>query len=708
MTDLQNPEADNAGAGGEALPSADAATRIRALGLALDHLEGVTSPPLARLSALVSRDVDLHGLARAVAEQVPVSTRVGRLTPAHIEAIAGAGGAVVLPRPEGFIVVSGRAGRRVRGWLVTRAGQRRIPVRADRIPGVGTGPVPALVVEPRLPLQSLSAQVTGSTTPWARLWAAIALERPELGALVVYAVIVGALSLAVPVAVQVLVNTIALGSLLQPLVVLVILLAGVLVLSGAIQVVGWYAVEVLQRRVFVRIAEDFAQRLLGAGTALHDRMDVRELANRFFEVVTLQKTLGRLLLDGLGLALQTLVGMTLLGFYHPVLLAFDAGLVLALGVVIALGYGAVPTAVRESKAKYRVAAWLETLAARPSAFGGAKPARVAAAMADALTRDYLTARRAHYRRVLRQLVGGVGVQVVTLVALLGLGGWLVMEGELTLGQLVAAELVVGVIGAGFAKTGKHLESVYDLLASLDKVGQVVDLPAAPAVPDDAPSDPWPIEVRGIRTGRHGGRSCVPIDARIGPGTRVQLTGASGAGKSVLLEVLAGLRTPNAGGIAVGGLERAPSPTLRSVAWLLRPDDAVGGTIWDNLRLGDPELDEARAWELLRTVALADRVAGMDAGLQSWIPTHGGPLSRAEVARLCLARAIAARPPLLLVDGALDPDVLGLEPVPAARLLDEVLGAEAPWSAVVVTDDDAVAVRCPDEIDLDVAPEALSA
>lgn len=681
-------------------PATDAAARVRAVALALGRLDGATVPDVAALARGIPPRATLHEVASAVASLAHVAARVERMGFSDALATVHAGGAVMLARPQGWLVLHGGPGRRARATLVGRGGDQ--DVRAA--PAFGPEPCEVLVFESSLPLEALSARSTGSRNPWARLRALISLERSELVALVVYAVVVGALSLAVPVAVQVLVNTIAFGSLLQPLVVLVILLTGVLVFAGTIQVVGWYAVEVLQRRVFVRVAEDFARRLLGAGTEVHDRKDVRELTNRFFEVVSLQKTLGRLLLDGLGLVLQTAVGMVLLGFYHPVLLAFDVGLLIALAAVISLGWGAVPSAIRESRAKYRVAAWLETLAARPTAFGGSRPAYVAATTADALTRDYLESRRAHYRRVLRQLIGGVGVQVITLVTLLGLGGWLVMEGELTLGQLVAAELVVGAIGVGFAKLGKHLESTYDLLASLDKVGQVVDLAPNPSLPSEAPALVWPMTLHGVRLARGDSPPGAPVTATVEAGSRLRLRGTSGSGKSVLLEALAGLRAWSEGRVAMAGVERADCRMLRSTGWLSRPDHAVDGTVFENLRLGDPDLTEAGAWELLRAVELDERVAGLEGGLGAAVLSHGGSLCRSDVARLCLARALASDAPLLLVDGTLDRNVLGLSPESHARLLDRVLGPDAPWAVVVVSDDTAVIARCEGEIDLDREPE----
>lgn len=694
---LVNPISSNDVASDERSAAIPRVGRLRALDLGLRAFGGGGDVSLEELSTSLLRADRLADLPHALPELAGVMVTVEPLGSEEIRRRVSAGASVLIPGAEGWVVVASRAGGRVRATLVGRDTERRISWR--RAAAAGEQVPSVLVMEPYLALESLSAREAGSNKPWSRLRAFVRLERSEVAALVVYAVALGGLSLAVPVAVQVLVNTIAFGSLLQPLVVLAVLLLVVLGFSGVIRVVSWYAVEIVRRRIFVRTAEDFARRLISTDAEVHDDVAARELVNHFFEVVGLQKAVGRLLLDGLGLALQTLVGMGLLAFYHPVLFAFDIVLVFALAVVVALGYGAVPTAIEESRAKYRVAAWLQTIAAHPTLFAQPSAGLAAATTADALTREYIGARRTHYRRVLRQLVGGVAVQVFAFVALLGIGGWLVMRGELTLGQLVAAELVVGVIGAGFAKVGKHLEAVYDLVASLDKVGKVVDLPSRGQVPV-GDRGARAVTATGVCAHRGKGPRTRPIDLRLAADSRVRLCGAAGSGKSAWLEVLAGHRSAAAGRLELDGTPVTHRGRLLQRGWLLRPGEAVTGSVLDNLRLGDPTVDEERAWEVLRVVGLGQRIAALPGGLDARLRAGGRPLSRGESDRLCVARALVASPQLLLVDGALDG--LGLPPSAERSLLDAILGPDAPWAVVVVSERAQVIEHCTEVVSLDPA------
>ena len=286
------------------------------------------------------------------------------------------------------------------------------------------------------PIQSIptSDHHDSGPTPLRRLIELIRPERSDLWSVVMFAVIVGGLTLATPIAVQQLVNSVALGGLMQPVVVLALLLIAVLGFSAALSVIEAYVVEIIQRRVFVRVVGDIARRLPRVQFDVFDRKNGPELVNRFFDVVTIQKVGATLLLDGIALVLQTAIGLLVLSFYHPLMLAFGVVLVSGIAVIVfAFGRGAVATAIAESKSKYEVAAWLEEIARHANEFKPIGAGRYALERADDLSRNYLRARGAHYRIVLRQLAGAYGLQVVASGALLGLGGGLVIAGTVDAG-----------------------------------------------------------------------------------------------------------------------------------------------------------------------------------------------------------------------------------------------------------------------------------
>src|SRR5690606_23632125 len=294
-----------------------------------------------------------------------------------------------------------------------------------------TGTLPALIVQSKTPLAgcvSGAAQRDGSPgtslTPLRRLLRLLAPDRGDLWVVITYAAGIGVLVLATPIAVQALVNTVAFGTLMQPLVVLAALLLMCLSFAATLRGLQIWVVEILQRRVFMRIVEDLSHRLPHARwTALGSQGP--ELVNRFFDVFTLQKAIASLLINGLEVVLTAVVGMLVLAFYHPWLLAFDLVLLCAvLFIIFVLGRGATDSAIEESKTKYAVAAALEEMARHPTAFKTAGGAAHASLRSDELSRKYLLARHAHFRVLMRQIGGALGLQAAASAALLALGGYL--------------------------------------------------------------------------------------------------------------------------------------------------------------------------------------------------------------------------------------------------------------------------------------------
>lgn len=595
-----------------------------------------------------------------------------------------------------WLVTLGGRGRRLTVVTLDERGETRTAMTAAQLRAAAPGE-PWLHLRPGLALDAISAQRKPHLTghPWRRLRSFLRLERRDLWVVLVYALVIGGVTLATPIAVQALVNTVAFGSVLQPLVVLTLLLFGGLAFAGLLSVLEAYVVEVIQRRVFVRVADDFGRRLPTVRSDALDSAYGPELVNRFFDVLTIQKSLAVLLLDGLSLTLQTVIGMFLLGFYHPLLLAFDAALVVLLVVVLVAGRGAVGTGLRESSAKYKTVAWLEDVSRASHLFRGETAAQRAADRTDILCRDYLHARKSHFRVLLRQISGGIGLQVTAMVALLGVGGWLVINRQLTLGQLVAAELVITAIGAGFLKLGKNLEKLYDLNVGVLKIGRVVDLPTErrggePLAAGAAAS----VALRGANMVRGGRTLLRNASIELEAGQRLRLSGGAGSGKSTLLEVLGGLRRVDGGTAHVDGLDlrRADLGSVRDHVVLVRGPAFVDGSVLDNLKLTSPtSLDESAVRTWLRLVDLEASVDRLPQGLDTPLLPNGGPLSETQGRRLALVRGLVASPRVLLLDRALDGLGLGTEQM--NTLLDVVMASDAPWTLAVVSENPRITERC---------------
>jgi ABC-type bacteriocin/lantibiotic exporter with double-glycine peptidase domain len=546
----------------------------------------------------------------------------------------------------------------------------------------------------------LAASSPQPLSPLQRLLLIVRPERSDLWVIFVFSVLVGVLTLAVPIAVEALVNTVAFGRYLQPVIILALLLFAFLAFAAAVRGLLAFIVEILQRRLFIRVVEDFAYRIPRVNHASFDSVHGPELANRFFDVVTLQKSTAGLLLDGLAIVIQTVVGMIVLAFYHPFLLGYDILLLFLIVVtVFGLGRGAVRTAVKESKAKFAIGAWVEELARHPTAFKLHAGMQFALEKADQLALNWLSARRTHFRIVLRQILFALGLQAIAATVLLGLGGWLVIQTQLTLGQLVAAELIVMFIVGSFAKLGKHMESFYDLLAAVDKLGRIFDLPMERHdklfyLQDSTPAR---VQVHGLTYKYDVEPILRNLSFQLAPGERVALAGPPACGKSTLIELLAGMRHPNAGHCEIDGIDiRELRPdSLREHLAVARTVEIFEGTIDENVHLHRPHISTRDVRDALSAVGLLDELLQLPEGLNANLCTYGAPLSSSQAQRLMIARAIVGRPRLLMIDETLD----ALSGPILRNILGHLMGDDVPWTLLVNSSRTQVLEACDRVIEL---------
>ncbi len=495
--------------------------------------------------------------------------------------------------------------------------------------------------------------------PMRRLLRLLKPERRDIAIVIAFAIGVGVLTLATPVAVQSLVNIVSFGGLTQPLLVLAILLLAFLSLAGTIRGFKVYIVELMQRRLFVRVVTDLGFRLPRVHVESFDRNHGPELVNRFFDVLTVQKVGATLLLDGVAVVLQTIIGLLILAFYHPFLLAFDVVLVSGIiFILFVLGRGAIRTAIEESKAKYAVAASLEEIARNPLSFKQVGGADLARSRADALAVGYVEARQRHYRVVLRQIIGSLALQALAATALLTLGGWLVINGQLTLGQLVASELIVSIVLASFAKLGQKIESFYDLLAAVDKLGQLLDLPLERQNGEDAPTSAHGADIKLVDLRfdyPNASNALKDVNLSIRSGENIQIVGGHGSGKSTLADLFYGLRYPTSGRIELDGIDvrEINLDSLRRQVAVVKGVEMIDGTILENVSMGRPDIGPAEVREALDAIGMLDELKDLPGGIATELNHLGAPLSAGQTRRLMLARAIAGKPRLLVIDEVIE-------------------------------------------------------
>lgn len=526
-------------------------------------------------------------------------------------------------------------------WLLGR-------VRVDTGHGGHWLPSASLEADPPvvfgLSLEFPASPLSGLERPKDRLLALGGLERRELWAILGYAALMGILGLGTPLAIQGLIGWLALGAPVQPVLAIGLGLVALLVLYTALGLGQRVLAERLQRRIFVRMVQDLSARLPRVQVEALQATHMPALVNRFFDVLTLQKASHTLLLDGTAAVLQALAGLTLLAFYHPMLIGVTLVLLLGVWFIRLLGRGAERTAIAESKAKYKVAAWIEELGLDPTRMQ-LQGSSLAQAKADALLEEYLLARHHHFRIFLRQYLGMQALQILLSVGLLVTSGWLVLRGELTLGQLVAAEFIVATSLSGVGKLVEKLEQWYDTLAGVDKLGSLIDLPTtAPACPDPVPG-PMSLEAQGLMVGGQ------QLPVHLAAGAWLAIHGDERVDLRRIAEVLVGIRKADAGRLMADG-QPLVDGSLSEQALMLREGDLLVCSVRENLTLGH-QCKEVEAWGALQRLGLREIIADLPGGLDSELRGGGSPLSKTQAALLLVARAYLLQPRLLVIDGLLD-------------------------------------------------------
>lgn len=534
--------------------------------------------------------------------------------------------------------------------------------------------------------------------PLRRFLSLLRLDNRDIFTIVLFALVAGVLSLATPLAIESMVNVVSWGTYIQPLLVIALMLFACLSLGGFLKLLQAVLVEIIQRRQLVRIVGDLSHRFPRANQMSMAGEYPRELANRVFDIMTIQKATAVLLMDGITIVLTTVLGLLLLGFYHPFLLGFDIALILCMVTITwVLGRGGVRTAINESIVKYRIAHWLQDVLASPSAFKINGGEGLAVERANRLASEYIDARRKQFRVVIRQVAFAIGLQVIASTAVLSLGGWLVIQQQLTLGQLVASELIVTVVVGAFAKAGKSLEKFYDLMAGMDKVGHLLDVEVDPrfelgSIPDG------PAEVRWDELHFPTATGTTHVhETRLAPGSTVAIVGDDVTGKSMLAKSLVGLVTPHHGVVEVAGLDAAQASYAgggRMVAYA-GEIEIFRSTLAENIDLGRGGIGQNRVRETLQMVGLWDDVLRLHNGVQTVLQTGGFPLTAVQTHQLMIARAISGSPRLLVINGLLDRLAGDLR----EKVWEQLSSSERPWTLVVVTQDESIAAKCDQQISI---------
>ncbi len=531
-----------------------------------------------------------------------------------------------------------------------------------------------------------------TATPLQRFFLLLKPDRSEIRNLYVYAFFHGLVYLSLPLGIQAIINLIQGGRVSTSWILLTAVVVAGVAISGILQLFQLRITENLQQKIFARAAFEFTYRIPRIRTEELYRHYAPELMNRFFDVLTVQKGLPKILIDFSVAGFQLLLSIILLSLYHPFFIAFGVLLVVLVGLILLItGRPGLESSLKESKFKYKLVHWLEEIARTSASFKLAGRTELSLERTDRHVADYLGAREKHFSILIRQYSLLVIFKVLIAFGLLAIGGYLVIQQRLNIGQFVAAEIVVLYIMTSAEKIVLTLETIYDVLTGLEKIGQVTDLELESIDGVDLLNTSskvgLSVELENVSFRYPNGDRDVVSKANltIEPGEKLVISGANASGKSSLLHLLAGLYDPREGTIMFDGIPKT-NLQLDALHNVIGECLAEGllfeGTIRENIAMGRAGATEENVSWAVDAAGLEEKIRRMPRGYDTIIDPQGEKLPRSTVQRILLARAIADRPRLLLLEEALQ----HVDEKERRGLIDFLFDPVNPWTLIAVSRD----------------------
>ena len=498
-------------------------------------------------------------------------------------------------------------------------------------------------------------------TAWQRFVGLLSLDKKDIFQVFYYAIFAGLVNLSLPLGIQAIINLIQGAQVSTSWIVLVVLVTLGVAFVGLLQLMQIRIIENVQQKIFTRSSFEFSYRFPKIKMSELRNFYPPELANRFFDTLTIQKGLSKILIDFPAALLQIIFGLILLSFYHPFFIIY--GLLLLLLIYIVFRFTAqrgLDTSLQESKNKYLVAHWIQEVARSIISFKLSGKTSHAIDKNDTLVADYLDARESHFKILVIQFIQMIGFKVLVTAGLLLIGGLLVLNQEMNIGQFVAAEIIILLVISSVEKLILGLENFYDILTSLEKLGQVVDkeLESQEGEKPFRESEGFTVELKDVsfNVPQRDKTIIDNVSLSISPECRILLQGKAGSGRSTLLRLIAGILEPNKGSIYVNNvsLKGVNLNYYRShLGHSLSDETPFEGTLLNNITFGNPEISQEQVYWALEKTRLTDWVKEQPLGIHTILYPEGKQIPYIVSKKIVLARSIINKPKLLLLKDPLD-------------------------------------------------------
>ncbi|WP_198553790.1 peptidase domain-containing ABC transporter [Tenacibaculum sp. Bg11-29] len=539
-------------------------------------------------------------------------------------------------------------------------------------------------------------------TPWQRFLGLLSLEKKDVLQISYYAIFEGIVALSLPLGIQAIINLLQGAEISASWIVLVILVTAGVAFSGVLKLMQIRIIETIQQRIFTRASLELSYRFPKIKMSELRNYYPPELANRFFDTLTIQKGISKILIDVPSALLQIIFALLLLSFYHPFFILF--GILLLVLIFVVFKYTAkigLETSLKESKNKYKVAHWLQEIARTIISFKLSGKTKLAVEKSDILVNDYLDSRENHFKILIIQYIQMISFKVIITAGLLLMGGFLVLNQKMNIGQFVAAEIIILLVIASVEKLILGLESFYDVLTSIEKLGQVIDKPIENQKGNNINiTNSFKVELQNVSyyVSNRNNPILNDISFEIAAKDRILIQGESGSGKSSLAQLISGLVEPTSGGIFINDLSLSSlylNNYRANLGLSLSEETPFKGTIRENVTFGDTSITDNDIYLTFNTVGLTEFLKHQPNGLDTYLKPEGKHIGYTISKKIILARAIIRKPKLLILEDPLDQ----LDKKETKGIIDFITKPSQPWSLIIISSNDNWKEKCNKQITL---------
>jgi ATP-binding cassette, subfamily B, bacterial len=525
---------------------------------------------------------------------------------------------------------------------------------------------------------------------FGRLTKLLHIERKAIYAIYFYAILTGLLSLSIPLGLQSIINFVLGGAFSTSLTILIIAVVLGVLFTGVLQVLQLKVNERIQQDIFVQYAFEFSHRIPRLDMLAVDGYYMPELLNRFFDTISLQKSLSKILLDIPIATIQIIFGIALLSFYNASFIVFGLLLIVVLTLIIRFtSRQGFDSSMHESDQKYKVASWLQEMGRTMKSMKFARENNLHVYKTDYFVSGYINYRTKHFGVLLTQYWAMIAFKVFITVSMLVAGAFLLIEQELNVGQFVAVEIVILTVLNSIEKFIFTLDKVYDVLTSIEKLGKIIDKPLEKegslkletntglAIEVVDLSFTFPLDGKKVLSN---------LNLNVPSGAVVCIKGKEGSGKSTFLKMLAGAYSIYDGQILVNSLPigNYTHDSLRgNIGMYFSQQEIFEGTVWENISLGSSAYSLNEMAIIAERIGLKPYISSLRLGFDTVLQPLGGRLNTAATNKILLLRAIAGRPKLLLLEDPWE----GLSEESAMMLTDFLLSEMKGCTIVAATNNE---------------------